>query len=301
MDQLKQRTAVISVAIIVGVILGGIFLLANVIRSNPGVTGALTLILVGLFGLTMLVYKSLNRAQLSMSAFGGATKEHHQGLSMKAPWYLLQKPDINMQAEIIITSGGLLVMSWEKFMTERVYEKIAPRIYETKDSILYGSWATAIRPRREGLVNFVLKTPQVAALMVMAEVDLEISDYLATKLTKTVLHKKRDISNQVADIFGGSDEEATSSTEESYGIIISNPRLFDLNLGERSQEAAEKLFEAKKFGEAMKELEKQMTDPDKRANAILIATGMAKKNIFNIEGLDTALVGIAEAFASRGG
>jgi hypothetical protein len=81
---------------------------------------------------------------------------------------------------------------------------------------------------------------------------------------------------------------------------VSDPSLFDLNYGPRSQEAAEKLFEAKKFNEAMEELTKQMKDPDKRANAILIATGMAQKNIFNIEGLDSALVGIAEAFASRG-
>jgi len=254
--------------------------------------------LLGLLATLVVIYKPLYMAQLSLNPFGGETKEHHQGLSTKAPWAILQQPEINMQSEIIVTSGGILVMAWEKFISEKVYERISPRIYETADSVLYGSWATAIRPRKGSLAQLILKTPQVVALMAMVEVDLVVSDYLATRPTTEVLHDKRAISNLVAGVFGGNDEEATSPFEESYGVVVSNPRLFDLNLGERSREAAEKLFEAKKFREAMEDLASQIADSDKRSNAILLATGMAKKNIYNIEGLEGAVKSVAEAFAS---
>jgi len=260
---------------------------------------AILLISIGLIGLlstTFLVYKPLNMAQLSMSYISGVTEEHHQGLSFKAPWYTLQKPEINMQASIIVTSGGILVMSWEKFFSEKVYEKIAPRMYETKDSILFGSWATAIRPRKGKLNNLILKTPQVGALMTMSEIDLTISDYLAIHDTTEVLHQKKVISDIVANLFGGKDEEAHSEIGESYGIVISNPKLFDLSLGKKSQDATEKLFVTKKFRESMEYLKDEISDSDKRANAIFVATEVVNKNIVNIEGIDTAISSIANAF-----
>lgn len=268
-------------------------------------TFALVLVVVGLLGLfatLLVIYKPLYTAQLSLNPFGGSTKEHHQGLSLKWPWATLQQPEISMRSEIIVTSGGILVMAWEKFLSEKVYERIAPRIYETKDSVVFGSWAAAIRPRRGSLRELLLKTPQVAALMAMSEVDLAISDFLATQETsgeRGVLHRKREISELSAGVFGGNNEEVSSPFEEQYGVVVSNPRLFDLNLGKRSQDAAEKLFESKKFREAMEDLASQIADPEKRANAVLLATGVAKKNIYNIEGLEGGIKALAEAFIIR--
>lgn len=260
----------------------------------------------GILGLICLflgfqfVYNPLNMAQLSMNVFHGeTTHEHHQGLTWKWLWFKLQGVQIKMNATIIITSGGILMMDWDKFITEKVYEKIAPRIYETKDTVLYGSWATAIRPARGFLFNFLLKTPQVGALMTMSKIDLEISDYLTTLRAEEALGQKKYISDTIiGGLFGGDDEKVSSEIEETYGIIISNPQLFDLNYGKKSQDAAEKLFEAKKFNESMVLLEKQIADPDKRANAIFIANGLIKKNVYDVEGLALATKNIADAFAS---
>lgn len=245
-----------------------------------------------------LVYKKMYTAQLSLNPLTKKITEHGQGLTFKWFFCPLQKPEINMQASIIITSGGILLMDWDKFMSEKVYERIAPRIYETKDSVLYGSWATAIRPAKGLLEKFILKTPQVGALMTMSEIDLTVSDALAKRLTEDVLGDKKAISKMIGEIFGGDDEKVDSNLEKSYGIIVSNPKLFDLNFGKKSQDAAEKLFEAKKFREAMENLKGEIADPDKRSNAIFIANGLVKKNIINIEGLEGATKNIADAFIS---
>lgn len=263
-------------------------------------------ITLGLIGLSLgfiLVYNPLNMAQLSMNIFGNIfggekikTKEHHQGFSLKWPWFKLQGKPIDMRSTIIITSGGILMMDWDKFISEKVYEKIAPRIYETSDSVLYGSWAAAIRPLKGELFNFMLKTPQVGALISMAKVDLTISDHVATKNTEEVLHNKKQISKIISKVFKG--ENIISEMEKSYGIMISDPELFDLNLGKKSQDAAERRFESRKFRESMEDLETQIADPDKRSNAIFIANGLVKKNIINIEGLENATKNIADSFAS---
>ena len=259
------------------------------------------LIIVGLLGLLIslnLVYKKMYTAQLSLNPVTKKIKEHGHGLTWKWFFCPLQKPEINMRASIIITSGGILLMSWDKFMSEKVYEKITSKIYETQDSVLYGSWATAIRPAKGLLKKFILKTPQVGALMTMSEIDITVSDALAKRLTGDVLGDKRAISEMIGKIFGGNDEKADSNHEKTYGIIVSRPRLFDLSFGKKSQDAAEKLFEAKKFREAMEDLKGEITDPDKRSDAIFIANGMVKKNIINIEGLEGATKNIADAFLS---
>jgi hypothetical protein len=262
-------------------------------------TVAIILVAVGIIGLLatlVLVYKPLNVAQLSMSAISGATQEHHQGLSYKAPWATLQKPEINMQAKIIITSGGILLMSWDKFISEKVYEKISPRVYEAKGQIpMYGSWATAIRPLKGYLNNFVLKTPQVGALMTMSGIDIVISDYIATREVQDVLHNKKAISDLLAKTFEG--ENTSTAFEKSYGIMVFDPKLFDLNLGKKSQDASEKLFESQKFREAVVDMKTAQPDADKATNAVLIATGMAKKNVFQVEGLEGALIGMAKSIA----
>ena len=268
-----------------------------------GLTAAI-LILVGLVGLLatlFIVYNPLNKAWLSMSVFNGDNiKEHHHGLSWKWPWFLLQGLEIDMRASIIITSGGILVMPWDKFISEGMYKKIEPQIYETKDGVLYGSWATAISPLAGGLRTFFKKTPQVGALMTLAKINLFVSDLLAKKDTETALGEKGEISKELAGLFLG--EHRTSDHEESYGIDISDPMLFDLNYGKRMQDAAEKRFEAKEFRKAMEDMmAKVQTDPDKASDSVLIATGMAKKNIFHVQGLEAALKGMAEAFASRRG
>ena len=266
---------------------------------------AVILISVGLLGLLVsfvLVYKRLNRAQLSLNPLTGRTREHHQGLSLKWPWSILQDPEIDMTAEIVVTSGGVMVMTWEQFIAQRAYEKIGKKAYETKDSVLYGNWATAMRPAKGMLERFVQKTPQTGALMVMAEIDIGLSDHLAKQMTDDVLADKRAISDLVANVFGPSDERADSDVEKSYGVIVSRPKLFDLDLGERSREASEKLFEAKKFRTAVEEMKKVIEDEEKAANAVLIATGMAKKTVFEIQGLEGALrsvAGAAEAFFRR--
>jgi hypothetical protein len=252
--------------------------------------------LIGLFVSFSVVYNPLYISQLSMNIFTRKVREHGSGISLKWFWCSLQGKPIDMRSTIIITSGGILMMDWDKFITEKVYEKIAPRIYETKDSILYGLWAAAIRPQKGKLINFLLKTPQVGALMSMSEVDLTISDYVATRDTEEVLHDKKNISKIVADVFGG--EGTITLFEENYGIIISDPKLFNLDLGKKSQDAAERLFEVKKFRESMEDLKHEIADPDKRANAILIANGMIKKNVYDIEGLIPATKNIADAFAS---
>lgn len=259
------------------------------------------LIIIGLLGLLVslnLVYKKMFTAQLSLNPITGKITEHGHGLTWKWFFCPLQKPEINMQASIIITSGGILLMDWDKFMSEKVYERIAPRIYETKDSILYGSWATAIRPAKGLLKKFILKTPQVGALMTMSEIDLTVSDYLANQETEKVLSEKRVINEMIGKIFGGDDEKVDSNLEKTYGIIVSKPRLFDLNYGPKSQVAAEKLFEVQKFRESMKLIEKDIGDESKRSDAIFIANGMVKKNIINIEGLEGATKNIADAFIS---
>ena len=196
---------------------------------------------IGLFFSLNLVYNPLNVSKLSMNPFTKKVTEHGPGLSWKWFWCSIQGGPIDMRSSIIVTSGGVMIMEWDKFIKEKVFEQIAPKKYETKDSLLYGTWATAIRPRKGKLLEFVLKTPQVGALMTMSEVDLTISDYLATRKTEEVLSKKKVVSDKLAIIFGG--EKSTSPLEDSYGIDINNPKLFDLNLGEKSQKAAENRFE----------------------------------------------------------
>lgn len=270
-------------------------------------TFAICIIIAGLVGLllsTILVYKRLNLAQLSMNVFGGGIIEHHQGLSIKPPWFTLQQPEITMNAEIVVTSGGIQLVSWESFMAGKMYEKIATRAYETMDSVVFGAWATAIRPRRGGLEQFVKKTPGTAAIMVMAEIDIALSDRIANMETENVLSNKKALGELVARVFGGNDEEADSPVEHVYGVIVSNPKLFDLDLGKRSQDAKEKLFEAKKFRQAIGEMmtDGGITDPEKAADVVLTATGVAKKQIFQVEGLEGALksvAGAAEAFFRR--
>ena len=260
---------------------------------------ALIFIVIGAIGLFIgfnIVNNPINVAQISMNIFTKEVKEHYQGISWKWFWCTLQGKPIDMRASIIITSGGILVMDWDKFITEKVYEKISPRIYETKDSVLYGSWAAAIRPQKGELVNYLLKTPQVGALIAMSEIDLTISDHVAKRMTEEVLHDKKNISQTVSNVFMG--ENTMSPLEKSYGIIVSDPKLFDLNLGKKSQDAAEKLFEAKKFREAMEDLKVEIADPDKRSNAIFIANGLIKKNVYDVEGLALATKNIADAFAS---
>lgn len=257
----------------------------------------ITIGLLGFLATFVVVYKKLNTAQLSLNALTSKTREHHQGLSFKVPWATLQKPEISMQSEIIITSGGILIMSWEQFVSQKLYEKIAPRIYETLDSIIYGSWATAIRPRKGSLDLLIRKTPQTASIMVMAEVDIAVSDYLATRETTIVLHDKKAISTMLANVFGGDDEEAKSPIEDAYGIVVSNPRLFGLNLGKKSQDAAEDVFAAQKLSAALAEVKTGAgNDAEKAVNAFLMYSGKGvQKHIYNVEGLQA----IAEAFFRR--
>lgn len=260
---------------------------------------ALLFVILGIIGLFVsfnIVYYPLYICQLSMNVFTKKVKEHSKGLSWKWFWCKLQGKPIDMRATIIITSGGILMMDWDKFIAEKVYEKIAPRIYETSDSVLYGSWAASIRPQEGQLANLLLKTPQVGALMSMSKVDLTISDYLAKRSTEEVLGDKKNISKIVSDVFQG--ENIISPIEKSNGIIISDPRLFDLNYGKRSQDAAEKLLEVKKFRKAMEDLKEEIADPDKRSNAIFIANGLITKKIYDIEGLTTATKNIADAFSA---
>lgn len=265
------------------------------------VTLAIVLVVLGILGFVasfMVVYKPAFVAQLSMSALTGAVKEHHSGISFKVPWATMQGSDISMKSEVIVTSGGILVMDWEDFISQKVYERIAPRIYETADSVLYGSWATAIRPQEGHLAQMMKKTPQVAALMAMAEVDLTVSDYLATQLTAKVLHEKKDISKIVATVFGGDADNASSEFEREYGVVVSNPQLFDLNYGKKSQDAAEDVFAAKKFKEGLEQIKSEMAnDPEKAVNALLMYLGKGvQKHIYNIEGLEGAVKSVAEAF-----
>lgn len=262
---------------------------------------AWTFIFIGailLFFAFQIVYTPINTAQLSMNIFDGTEiDEHHQGLSWKWFWFKLEGSKINLQSTIIVTSSGILVMEWSEFLSKRMHEKIAPKIYEVKDSILYGSWAAVISPLRGELYNFVLKTPQVGALVVMAEIDLVISDYLATKNASEVLHDKKQISKLMADLFG--EGNSVSPMEKTYGIKVSNPRLFDLNLGKKSQGATERLWETKKFLESMKELEEEITDPNKRSNAVLLANGLIQKSIHEIDGLKDISEAISSAFIKK--
>lgn len=253
---------------------------------------------IGAFILFQLVSMSLYTARLSMNPFNEKTKEHHAGFSWKWFWCKFQGGLIDMRSTIIVTSGGLLVMDWEKFINEEIHKKISPKIYETKDSVLYGSWAAPIRPARGYLRNFLFKTPTVGALMTMSQIDLQLSDYLAKKETEDALGEKRNISIMIGNFFGGNDDAVSSEHEENYGIVVGNPQLFDLNFGKKSQDAAEKLFEAKKFRESMEALSSEISDPEKRANAIFIANGLIKKNIFNLEGMEATGRSIAEVFAS---
>lgn len=266
---------------------------------------AITLIILGILGLILsfsLVNKKLYAAQLSLNQFNGKTKEHRAGLSWKWFWSKLQAPEVDMRASIIITSGGILLMSWEEFMQKELYKKIAPRIYETNDSILYGSWATAIRCAPGFVQTFLLQTPQVGALMTMSEIDLTISDYLAKQGTEEVLSQKKKVSRLLAKTFGGVNDDISSDHERHYGLIVTNPKLFDLNYGEKSQEAAEKLFVVKKFNDSLKELKDSITDEKSRTDAAYIATGMVKKsinenlnhNVVEIAGLENMIKNVGD-------
>jgi hypothetical protein len=201
-----------------------------------------------------------------------------------------------MTAEIIVTSGGVMVMTWQQFISQKQYENIAKRAYETEDSVLYGNWATAIRAKRGGLEKFIGKTPQTAALMVFAEIDLDMSDFLADKKTEDILKRKREVGEYVAGVF------ERNRIGDEYGIEILPPKLFDLDLGQKSRDAAENVFVARKFTEAVKEMKKVIKDGEKAGNTVLVATGVAKKTIFEVQGLEGALksaAGAAEAFFKR--
>jgi hypothetical protein len=115
--------------------------------------------------------------------------------------------------------------------------------------------------------------------MTMSEIDITISDYLAKQETKNVLSQKKEVSKLLAKIFGGSNDKISSKHERHYGLIVTNPKLFDLNYGEKSQEAAEKLFVVKKFNESLEVLKQSITDEKSLVDAAYIATGMIKKSI----------------------
>ena len=240
-------------------------------------TFAYVLIVIGVIGLLaslVFVYKKLNMAQLSMSALSGNTKEHRQGLSGKLPWWNLQAPEIDMRASVILTSGGVHVMPWETFLAEKA-QSIKPRAYETSDGVLFGTWATALTPLEGFLANMVKRTPGAGALMTLAKIELAMSQMVFGMTTETALKSKQEIGNVVAMVFGG--EDVTSPHEA----------------------AAEKRIEAREFRKAVQDMVSAQTDPDKAANNVLIATGMAKKNVFQVEGLEETLKGIAEAFFRR--
>ena len=114
-----------------------------------------------------------------------------------------------------------------------------------------------------------------------------------TSVNKT----QKEISKKAAEVFEG--ESAISPFEKKYGISVGDPRLFDLGLGKKSQDAAENVFVGQKLKEALEHLEESGIDPKDRLNAILAATGVAKKNIFDAEGLPTALSKLAEAFFKK--
>jgi len=257
------------------------------------------LIVLGLVSLIlgiMMVSKPMNKAQLSMNPFGGKTKEHHQGFSLKKSIFSsLQGTEIDMTGNIIITSGGILAMNWDDFIKNKVYAEIPTRAYETKSKTpVYGSWAAAFKPLKGYLDNFITKTPQVAAIMAMADIDIYISDLIAREEIENVIGKKLVISQKLAkDIFGG--EDKLSPFEKSYGVDMFNPRLFDLNLGKRSLEATEKLFESKKFKESVSNMMKDNKMTEEQAiNATLAATGMAKKTLFGLEGVPGAIEKLAD-------
>ncbi len=240
-----------------------------------------------------------------MDFFSGSLREVGSGLSLKAPWETPQKgTQVNMKAEIIVTSGGIFVSSGNKVIDEKIFANIKPRVYEAKGAVpIHGAWAFTIRPRPGHIETLIRMTPQAAAIMAMADVDIAASDYLAKEDPEVSLHNKKDISQEVlAKVFGGMTDIASSPFEDEYGVIVSNPRLFDLSLGKKSQDAAEELFASRKFKEAVGEFKEVLgTDGDvnKAVDDLLLNLGKIKKNIFKVEDIDHITKSITSAIFKK--
>ncbi len=261
--------------------------------------------IVGLLATTFFFYLPSYTRQLLMDFFTGTLREASSGVTPKFPWETPQAgTKVNMKAEIIVTSGGIFVASGDKMIDEKIFANIKPRIYEGKGTVpLHGAWAFTLRPRPGHIETMIRMTPQGAAIMAMADVDIAISDYLATKDPEKALHEKKKINDTVlAPIFGGLDDIASSPFENTWGVIISNPRLFDLTLSKRSQEAAEELFASRKFKEAVGEF-KSVLGPDgdvnKAVDDLLLNLGKIKKNIFKVEDIDHITKSITSAIFKK--
>lgn len=225
------------------------------------------------------------------------TKEHGSGFSWKWLWYELQGKPMDMRATVIITSGGIIVgKDWEEFQNKDFYSKITPRVYETKDGILYGKWAVPIRPAEGYLKILLLKTVPAAAIMTIGRIEAKLSDKLAKMKTKDVLADKQAISDYVGELFGGDDEKASSDHEKLYGVVVGNPQLIDLSYGEKSQAAQEKLFETEKFLESLDLIKDKFDNDQERSEAISIANGITKKQIIKFDGIEGSVKSLADAF-----
>lgn len=253
----------------------------------------------GLLAQEIIVYKDLNKAQISMSAFDGdETREHHHGITFKPPWWRLQGSEIDMRTSVILTSGGIHIMSWEEFLENKISE-IKPRPYETSDGVLFGTWATAVMPLRDYLKNMLRRTPGAGALMTLAKIELEMSKAVHDLTTDQALAQKAAIGEKVAAVFGG--ENIISPHEKSYGLNVLDPELFDLNYGKISEDAAQKRIVAREFRKSVEDMLSAVgNDPDKALSAVEVATGVAKRNIFQLEGLPAIVKSITEAFTGGG-
>src|SRR3989344_7203786 len=246
------------------------------------------IMMVGLFFWFCLVQKKMFLAQLGMNFFSGKTQEFHPGLTFKVPWVTLQKPEIRMNATVLVTSGGRIIVGGS--MNFLKLDDIPPTKYETVDGVLFGYWAVEFSPLKKNLYNFLQKTPMVAARMLAVEMDEKLSKKLILMENEEAIKKIEDISNQMRDLF---DPNGATQFEIDNGIDCKQPKLFQLNLGEKSQDAKEGVYVAKQFNKQLKALDKEIDN--EKANLILTATGKAKKQIFTVEGAE-ALEALAKIF-----
>ena len=154
----------------------------------------------------------------------------------------------------VYVTGFHFIFPWQKVMPEKTiplgkpiltitsdWEKTGEHpTYTSQDKVsLTAYWSVVIRADPKNLQAYVTWDVNAIKTTVASIIDQRLSDACAKKHATAVIGDKIGMSEDVAKFFGG--EGNSSPTEDKFGIIISNPVLSDIDLGDEDRERFAKL------------------------------------------------------------